>query len=67
MSLSTPRVFVTQERTPEGWRYWAEVVVDLGQLDEQLLYSTQFYSCYRDARRDALEWIRRNISEPPLM
>ena len=58
-----PKVYVSSEDTPEGMRYWAEVIVNAGRIDEQTLYSTSLFDNEAGARYDAKAWLKKHLAK----
>lgn len=47
-------------RAPDEGQYYAEVVAQLGRLDEQLLHTTTWYTDPHSPINEAEEWMRAN-------
>jgi hypothetical protein len=60
--MNKPKIYTSHEDTPEGRRYWAEVVVNAGELDERVLYSTAWFDNEAGARLDARAWVRWHVT-----
>ena len=57
--MNTPEVYTSVENTPEGDRFYAEVVRNAGERNEEVLYVTGFFNDENDARADAESWLAR--------
>lgn len=52
--------YLSKEDTPEGPRYWAEVITKPGEGSQSTLYTTKFHTDVNAAVNDAEAWMTRN-------
>lgn len=55
-------LYVSRESTPEGERWWAEVV-EGEDLDERILYAGPMFGTMREAHADGRLWLLKHRPE----